>query len=182
MGDAISMAVADYLATKSDDEYMKAEEARERAEMEADFEGEKREMVHIYKQMGLQDEVAEEIVEILSSNKEGFLKVMMIEELQLIADEENPLRNSLVTFFSFIIFGLMPMIPIIIAQVNGIKLGTEFIVTTILVSLFFLFVLGFSKSFVTSAKWYFSVLETVFIGALSAGAAFVVGTLFGESG
>lgn len=33
MGDGISMAVADYLATKSDDEYMKAEEARERAEM-----------------------------------------------------------------------------------------------------------------------------------------------------
>ena len=73
--------------------------------------------------MGLEDSVAEEIVEILSSNKEGFLKVMMIEELQLIADEENPLRNSIVTFFSFVIFGLMPMIPIIIAQVNDIKLG-----------------------------------------------------------
>ena len=42
MGDAISMAMADYLATKSDGEYMKAEEARERAEIEADFEGEKR--------------------------------------------------------------------------------------------------------------------------------------------
>ena len=42
MGDAISMAVADYLATKSDDEYMKAEEARERSEIETDFEGEKR--------------------------------------------------------------------------------------------------------------------------------------------
>ena len=48
---------------------------------------------------------------------------MMIEELQLIADEENPFKNSIVTFFSFVVFGLMPMIPIIIAQVNNIKLG-----------------------------------------------------------
>ena len=84
MGDAISMAVADFLATKSDDEYMKAEEARERAEIESDFESERREMVHIYRGIGLEEKVAEEIVDILSSNKEGFLKVMMIEELKII--------------------------------------------------------------------------------------------------
>lgn len=115
-------------------------------------------MVHIYKDMGLEDKVAIEIVDILSSNKDGFLQVMMIEELQLIPGEENPLKNSIVTFFSFCIFGLMPLIPFIIAQVNDIKIGQEFILTAILVSVFFLFVLGFSKSFVTSAKWYYSSL------------------------
>lgn len=44
-------------------------------------------MVHIYKKMGLENDVAIEIVDILSTNREGFLKVMMIEELQLIPDE-----------------------------------------------------------------------------------------------
>lgn len=53
IGDAISMGVADYLATKSDAEYMKAEEERERLEIETDFEAEKKEMVHIYSEMGL---------------------------------------------------------------------------------------------------------------------------------
>lgn len=43
-------------------------------------------MVLIYTEMGLEPKVADEIVEILSQNKEGFLKVMMIEELKLIAD------------------------------------------------------------------------------------------------
>jgi hypothetical protein len=33
IADGISMAVADYLATKSDDEYMKAEEKRELMEI-----------------------------------------------------------------------------------------------------------------------------------------------------
>lgn len=70
--------------------------------------------------MGLENSVAVEIVQILSQNKEGFLKVMMIEELQLIAGEENPLKNSLVTFFSFCIFGLMPLIPYIIAHATNV--------------------------------------------------------------
>lgn len=52
----------------------------------------------------------------------------------------------------------MPLIPIIIAKVNNIELNNNFMLTTILVAAFFLFVLGFSKSFVTSAKWYISCL------------------------
>lgn len=42
LADALSMAIADYLATKSDAEYMKAEENREREEIENDFEAEKK--------------------------------------------------------------------------------------------------------------------------------------------
>jgi hypothetical protein len=69
--------------------------------------------------MGLEPAVSEEIVQILSKNQEGFLKIMMIEELQLIAGEENPFTNSIVTFFSFVIFGLTPIIPSIVAKGIG---------------------------------------------------------------
>ena len=44
-------------------------------------------MIHIYSEMGLDKPIANEIVDILSKNKEGFLKIMMIEELQLIAGD-----------------------------------------------------------------------------------------------
>lgn len=44
-------------------------------------------MIDIYGKLGLEPIVANEIVNILIQNREGFLKVMMIEELQLIADE-----------------------------------------------------------------------------------------------
>lgn len=82
----------------------------------------------------------------------------MIEELQLIAGEENPIRNSVVTFFSFLIFGLMPLIPFLIASLNGLSLDKTYTIITNVISLFFLFILGFSKSFVTNAKWYFSTI------------------------
>ncbi len=38
VADGLSMAIADYLATKSDNEYIKSEEKRERQEMENNFE------------------------------------------------------------------------------------------------------------------------------------------------
>lgn len=147
--------------------------------MENDFEAEQQEMIHIYKNMGIKEKEAIEIVEILSENKEGFLKVMMIEELHLIPDEENPFRNSLVTFFSFCIFGLMPLIPFIFAKVSNTELNNWFTFAVIAISLVFLFLLGFGKSFVTNAKWYVSALETILIGAISAGASFGIGALFG---
>lgn len=130
--------------------------------------------------MGIGHPEAVEIVDILSQNKEGFLKVMMIEELQLIPDEENPFRNSLVTFFSFCIFGLMPLIPFLVAKTNNIEIDTRFTIAVLVIGIVFLFLLGFGKSFVTSAKWYISALETILIGAISAGASYGIGTLFGE--
>ena len=87
LGNAFSMGAADYLGTKADGEFMTQEEKRQRKEIETDFEAEKQEMIHIYSEMGLQKAVANEIVDILSKNKEGFLKIMMIEELQLIAGD-----------------------------------------------------------------------------------------------
>ena len=79
IGDGLGMAVADYLGTKSDDEYMCQEEERQRQEIEDDMEAEKAEMILLYEEMGLEKAVASEIVQILSKNKEGFLKIMMIE-------------------------------------------------------------------------------------------------------
>jgi VIT1/CCC1 family predicted Fe2+/Mn2+ transporter len=96
----------------------------------------------------------------------------------LIPDEESPFKNSLVTFFSFCIFGIMPLIPFIVASASNMKVDYKLAVASICISVFFLFVLGFGKSFVTSAKWYWSALETIFIGAVSAAAAYGVGVAF----
>lgn len=82
----------------------------------------------------------------------------MIEELQLISGEENPIRNSIITFFSFCIFGFMPLVPIIAAKTHNLKPDGGFMGAVIAIAVLFLFLLGFSKSFVTSAKWYWSSL------------------------
>ena len=104
---------------------------------------------------------------------------MMIEELQLLAGEENPFTNSLVTFFSFVIFGFTPLIPTIIARAQGLNAITNaLVIQTILVSVFFLAVLGFGKSCVGGMPWYCAVPETLLVGALASGAAYGMGKIF----
>ena len=56
---------------------------------------------------------------------------------------------------------------------------TGIAIATICTAVFFLSVLGVGKSCVGGMMWYFSVTETVFIGALSAGAAYGIGLAFG---
>lgn len=131
--------------------------------------------------MGLEPAVSQEIVEIISKNKEGFLKIMMIEELQLIAGGENPITNSLVTFFSFAIFGLTPIIPSIVAKGIGMTtIEDSIVIATIVTSIFFLGVLGLAKSCVGGMKWYISIPETIIIGGLAAGTAYGIGKAFGK--
>jgi VIT1/CCC1 family predicted Fe2+/Mn2+ transporter len=87
----------------------------------------------------------------------------------------NAFKNSLVTFFSFAIFGLMPLIPVIVAYTHHSSVTNAYFAASIVVSAFFLFILGFSKSFVTGIKWYISVIETIIIGAVAAGVAYGIG-------
>ena len=72
----------------------------------------------------------------------------------------------------------MPLIPFIVASVNNLDVTTTIAGSSGLISLFFLFILGFSKSFVTAAKWWYSSIETIIIGAISAGIAFGIGFAF----
>lgn len=138
-------------------------------------------MVKIYTELGETKEDATEIVEILAVHKDGFLDVMMIEELGLSSDDENPLTNSLVTFFSFGIFGLMPLLPFVVAKGSQLPWQDTYVWVSAILTVIFLFILGFSKSLIVLSRWWYSGLEAIFIGGLSAGVAYGIGVAFGEN-
>jgi hypothetical protein len=48
------------------------------------------------------------ITETLAKNKKVLVDVMMIEELGLMSIDEHPIKDAIVTFISFGLFGLMP--------------------------------------------------------------------------
>ncbi len=53
------------------------------------------------------------------------------------------------------------------------------IIATIVTAIVFLGVLGLAKSCVGGQKWYYSVIETIIVGGIAAGAAFGIGKAFG---
>ena len=63
----------------------------------------------------------------------------MVEELGLIEPDESPVKNALVTFFAFLCFGIIPILPFIVAAVEN-KTDGVFLASIILtgVSLCFL--------------------------------------------
>ncbi len=101
---------------------------------------------------------------------------MMAEELGLIPSDENPFKNAIVTFLSFGLFGLVPLIPFIVGYIANLNQGL-FYVSTIMTAVF-LFILGVTKSIFSYASWWKSGLETVIVGAAAAAASYLIGWAF----
>lgn len=86
------------------------------------------------------------------------------------SDEGSPLKHAIVTFISFNIAGLVPLMPFIL----GMKL--PFWVSTIFVGLA-LFLVGFLRSLYTKRNWIKSGVEIFVLGGFAAFVAFAVGFL-----
>jgi len=178
VADGLSMAIGDYLSTKSEQEYHRAERAREQWEVDHYPDGEKRELVELYTSKGMSEEDARAIVEIIARHREAWIDVMMVEELGILASNESPLKNALVTFFSFGLFGFVPLLAYVVVRLvpgfaaNTFGMACVFTAAT-------LFGLGALKVKVTGRHWLKSGLETLVIGGITAAAAYLIGTLLG---
>ncbi len=178
IADGLSMAIGDYLSTKSEQEYHRAERSREQWEVEHYPEGEKRELVELYTDKGLPEEDARAIVEIIARHREAWVDVMMVEELGILASDESPMNNALVTFFSFGLFGLVPLLSYVVVRlIPGLPVNTFGLACTMTAAT--LFALGALKVKVTGQHWLRSGLETLIIGGVTAAAAYAVGALLG---
>jgi len=178
LGDAVGMAVGDYVSTKAEMDHMKAERAREQWEMDNCLDEEKREMIEIYQNKGLSLEEATEVVGLLLENPKVFLEVMMVEELGLLsAEEENPLKGAAITFGSFMVFGGLPMLSFLCAGDYNKEGGFDlvYIMSAVLFAIA-LFALGAIKGKISKKRWYITGLTTLFNGAVTTGISYALGT------
>jgi len=176
IGDGLSMAIGDFLSTKAEDEYHKAERERESWEAKNYPEGEKKEMVELYEGQGIKKKDAEIMVNTMAKYKEAWVDIMMVEELGIVKSKESPLKNSLVTFGSFCIFGLIPLMAYLLASFIPILKENTFTVACYLTA-FTLFLLGSAKVKVTGKNWFKSGLEMVLVGGIASAAAYGIGFL-----
>ncbi len=109
VADGLSMAIGDYLSSKSEQEYQKAERAREQWEVDNYPEGEKKELRELYEAKGIPEADARQMVETVARHPKAWVDIMMVEELGILPEEESPLKNALTTFVSFGVFGFIPL-------------------------------------------------------------------------
>ncbi len=176
VADGLSMAIGDYLSTKAEQEYQEAERRREQWEIDHFPEGEKKEMIELYTAKGIPAEDARRIVEILAQHPKAWAEVMLVEELGIVESDSSPLANGLVTFCSFALFGLIPLLSYVLVRWVPL-LSTYRFAAACAATAFTLFVLGMAKVRLTGRSWILSGLETLTVGGIAAAAAYAVGVL-----
>jgi VIT1/CCC1 family predicted Fe2+/Mn2+ transporter len=83
---------------------------------------------------------------------------------------DSPIKHALVTFFAFGIGGALPLLPLLVLT------QPKFIYSIVIVGVS-VFLIGVIKSFYTDKHWARSGIEVLFIGAIAAGVAYLVGFL-----
>lgn len=177
LSDGISMGLGDYLSESAEINYIKSERKREIFEIENAPDMELKEMIDIYKSKGVNEDDANTILTTMMKYKEIFLDHMMILELGLQTPDEsdNPLKNGLVTFLSFVIFGSVPMWVYLIVWLTGYKNNQGTFAIACVFTAFTMFLLGITQAKITRQNILKTGLSLMLNGCIAAAAAYLIG-------
>jgi len=184
--DAISMGMGDFLSSTAEQEYVQKERDREKWECENYLDGEKNEMITSWVKKGLSVDEATTVINILAQHTELFVDIMLVDELGLMIEDEVPWKHGVVTFTSFCIFGIIPLLVyLVLLAWDGAKDHTGFDIAFTLAGIMTgvtLFTLGAMKSKMTSQPWWKSGGFTLFYGGFAAVLAWIIGFVLGATG
>jgi len=175
LADGFAMSVGAYLSSKSEkDNYQKHKQV-EYWEVKNLPEVETEEIRDIYRAKGFEGELLEQIVTVITADEHRWVDVMMKEELNMIEETKSPLKMGAVTYFAFILIGVIPLLTYVWDYVRPID-GNLFFIASILTAVGFI-IIGIFKTYVTQTKIWKGVLETLLLGAIAAIVAYFVGDL-----
>jgi predicted membrane protein (TIGR00267 family) len=173
LASALSMGAGAYLSSKSQREVYESEIAREQAEIDEDPHEELLELELFYQLKGFSPEEAQSMAERLQKQPKQFLRTLVHEELGL--NEEtfpNPWRSTLSAGVSTAIGGFIPIIPFFFA------VGMPAVIASFVISTIAHFIVGASKSLVTTRSWYASGAEMTVVGVIEAAITYGLGVAF----
>lgn len=167
---SIAMGLGGYLAAKSDSEHYESEAKREQREIIEQTEAEEQEIYDIFSEYGVNQNEASPVLAALKRNPVAWKDFMMKFELGLEKpDPSRALISALTIAFSYIIGGIIPLFPYILIAESHRALFVSASMT-----LLALFGFGVAKGFFTGTSLLKSGLQTVFIGGVAAGAAYLL--------
>ncbi len=170
---AIAMGLGGYLAARTDAEHYAAELQREEQEVREIPDEEAREVTAILQQYGLQEAQAAVVVQGLRQNPRAWVDFMMRFELGLEApDPKRLLQSPLTIGCSYILGGLIPLLPYIMLKDNQTALAVSVLMTLIALLLF-----GGAKGYFTGVRIIRAALQTMTIGAAAAAVAYAAAKL-----
>ena len=167
---SIAMGLGGYLAARGDAEHYASEKAREHAEVVAIPDIEAREVAEVFEAYGVSEEECRPVVEALRRRPDAWVDFMMRFELGLEKpDPRRAVASALTIAIAYVVGGFVPLAPYIFVKTAPAALGVSVGVTLLALAAF-----GYVKGRFTGARAWLSALQTLAIGGLAAGAAFLI--------
>jgi predicted membrane protein (TIGR00267 family) len=167
---SIAMGLGGFLAGKTEQDHYNSELKREYWEVDNLPDKEQDEVREFFVSLGLSREVQSKAVAELTKDKDRWVDFMMKYELNL--DKPDPKRARKSAFnigMSYVVGGLVPLSPYFF--VSNAQQG---LIISVIITLICLYIFGFFKSKLTGVNPITGGLKIMLIGALAAGAAFIV--------
>ena len=167
---SIAMGLGGYLAARSDVEHYATERARELREVHEIPADEEAEVMEVLQQYGLRPAEARPVVDALKKRPEAWVDFMMRFELGLERpDPARALWSALTIGGAYALGGFLPLLPYMLLKHTLTALAVSSVVTIVALGIF-----GYVKGYFTGVDPARSALQTVLIGGLAAGAAFLI--------
>jgi len=171
---SIAMGLGGFLAARGDAEHYDSERKREQSEVQTVPDREAQEVAEVFQSYGLTAEESAPLVAALQKKPEAYVDFMMRFELGLEKPEpKRALSSALTIAGAYIAGGLIPLSPYFVVPQARTALLWSALITLIALAVF-----GFFKSKATGSPPLRGGLQTVLIGGLAAGAAFLIARLF----
>src|SRR5271163_4766883 len=170
---SIAMGLGGFLAAQGDAEHYASERIREQREIIERTRDEEEEIYEIFEEYGVERQESKPVLEALKRQPQAWVNFMMRFELGL--EEPHPnraSRSALTIALSYVVGGLVPLVLYMVAKSLPAALTASVAITVVA-----LLVFGGVKGSLTGAGTVRSAVQTVLIGGLAAGAAYLLARL-----
>lgn len=165
---AIAMGLGGFLAARGDAEHYHSELRREEREIVEVPEKEAQEITDLFKDYGVSEGESAPVIAALRREPKAWRDFMMRFELGLEApDPKRALRSAFTIAGSYIVGGMIPLMPYMLAANAHQALYISIAVTLLALTVF-----GFVKGHFTGVSKFKSAWQTALVGSLAAGVAF----------
>ncbi|TCP47334.1 VIT1/CCC1 family predicted Fe2+/Mn2+ transporter [Tamaricihabitans halophyticus] len=169
---ALSMALGEYASVSTQNHATVVEAEAERAQHVRDPGAEETELAVAYAKLGLSEHTARLVAREVHANPDVALQVHLAQELGIVLDRRpSAWLAGISSFSSFTIGGLIPLIPFLV--------GSPSLIVGLGVAGLGLFVAGVLTAPFTHRGWWQSGLRQLLLGAVAAGATYLIGTAIG---
>ena len=176
IADGFSMSVGNFFSTKAEMDAYERHRQVEYWEVDNLREKEVQEIREIYEAKGFKGALLEQVVEVITADKDVWVDTMMKEELEMVKSDKAPYKTAGMTFISFIIVGSVPLLSYVFVG-SGPAIQNDLFLYSCILTAVALAIVGSFKSFVTEKNMFIGIFETLFLGGLAALLAYFVGDI-----